>query len=482
MVGNLRMNRTAAVSYLRAVAGRQEGEATAALGDAAASYEAALSQLSQMKWSGLAASMDVRRTLADQVDRLAAVELEAAGHIRRALQALGKDVAVTAAGPAPVVTGNKHMLAGLECVPMTCAELSAVGGALKYLDRDVSNAWLYGATGHAFAINMRPTVCVSSPYAWQKTLYELAPNIGCRITGFAVQKEAAGDTFPARQREAWDMVREAVDRCLPCYADRVSWMPDYSLITGYDDVGYYYTHANAGARGGPTPWQKLGTEDIEVIDVWRVEPCEPKPDDEVVRAALSTVLQHAATPDGWTVMEGQRSGPWAFDLWADELEAGHAVLDNHTYNAHFWWEARAMAVAFLKEAKRRLPGRADTAFDEAIGRYTVVRDKLAAVRDLSPFRDNADWKELLKSPEQAALIREAGAEERQGLAALAKVLVALGGTPPAAPAGPGEGSGEPKVVPRRFVLGNVRRVAEHTDKWRFTPFCNALSAALKYPW
>ena len=185
MIGNLRWNRTAAVAYLREVAGRQSGDAAAAMRDAAASYESVLAQLSQMSSSGLAGGMEARRRLADQVDRMAATELEAAGHIRRALIVLGQDVPGVAAGPAPVVTGEKHMLAGLECVPMTCAELSAVGGALKYLGRDVSNAWLYGATGHAFAINMRPTVSVSSPYAWQKTLYELAPNIGCRITGHA---------------------------------------------------------------------------------------------------------------------------------------------------------------------------------------------------------------------------------------------------------------------------------------------------------
>jgi hypothetical protein len=319
---------------------------------------------------------------------------------------------------------------------------------------------------------------VSSPYAWRKTLYELAPNLGFRVTGFSVSKAAAGDSFPARQREAYDLVRAAIDRGIPCYADRVYWDPDYALITGYDDVGYYYD-AHGHGTGGPTPWQKLGTEDIEVLDVWRVELCEGKPDDQVVRSALEAVLQRGATPNGWVLSEGHVSGPWAYDLWADELSSGRALRDSHAYNAIFWHEYREMAVGFLEEAKRRLPGRCDAAFEEAIAHYRVVRDQLAAVCKLTPERENANWSETLRSTEAAELIRQAGAAERQGLVALAKILHALGGTVPAtAESGPAQ---KEPVTPRRFVLEGVPKVAYHTDdRWRFTPFIHALDAALRY--
>jgi hypothetical protein len=348
-----------------------------------------------------------------------AVRREIAKHIRTAAEKETKAVALlekavtTMEGAKPMAQGSAHMLTGLTFPKHTAAELACVEGALHYLGKDISAAWLYGGTGHAFAIDMRPTVCVSSPYAWSKTLYELAPNLGFRVVGFNISRKAAGDNFPARQREAWDMVRAAIDRGQPCYADRVYWMPDYALLNGYDDVGYYYV--GEAQSGGPTPWQKLGTEDIEVLDVWRVELCEGKPDDQVVRAALETVLARAATPHGWTMNKDQASGPWAFDLWADELASGHALRDSHAYNACFWAEYREMAVAFLEEAKRRLPGRCDAAFDEAIGHYRVVRDRLAAVAKLTPNRDDANWTDTLRSPESAELIRQAGArsEERR---------------------------------------------------------------------
>ncbi|MFH1571830.1 MAG: hypothetical protein ABIL09_27820, partial [Gemmatimonadota bacterium] len=240
-----------------------------------------------------------------------------------------------------------HRLVGLECPRRIAAELACIEGALRFLEMELSPAWLYGGSGHAFAITMAPEVHIASPYAWQKTVFDLAPNLGFRLTGIKVAKREAGEAYPARQRAAWELVRDAIDRGLPCYADRVCRVPDYALVAGYDEVGYYYTHP--AVTGGPTPWQQLGTDDIEGLDVWRVEPGEARPDEEIVRAALDTGLKRAATPTGWAMAswEGQVSGPAAFDLWAGEVESGRALRDAHGYNAMFWCEYREMAAAFL---------------------------------------------------------------------------------------------------------------------------------------
>jgi hypothetical protein len=97
----------------------------------------------------------------------------------------------------------------------------------------------------------------------------------------------------------------------------------------------------------------------------------------------------------------------------------------HGYNAAVWAECREMAVAFLEEARKRLPGKADAAVDEAIGHYKVVRDKLRAVGEMHPFKPDMPMTETLKSPEAAKLVREAGAAERKGLESLRKIAAAL---------------------------------------------------------
>ncbi|MFH1569666.1 MAG: M56 family metallopeptidase, partial [Gemmatimonadota bacterium] len=524
-------SRKAAAQYLCATAEELAGEAAPHLRAAADRYD----RIGQRLWNGRACVAHPweeswtpanRAIEADILEACLADEREAVARIEAALAVLGEPVGAGAGQGAVAPSsgpGGRHLLEGLEYPQRIAAELACIEGALRFLGMEMSPAWLYGGSGHAFAITMAPEVHIASPYAWQKTVYDLAPNLGFRLTGIKVAKREAGEAYPARQRAAWELVRHAIDRGLPCYADRVCRVPDYALVTGYDEVGYYYTHP--AVTGGPTPWQQLGTEDIEVLDVWRVEPREARPDEEIVRAALDTVLKRAATPTGWAMAswEGQVSGPAAFDLWASEVESGRALRDAHGYNAMFWCEYREMAAAFLEEARARLPGRCDAAFDAAAARYRIVAERLAQVRDLDPYVPaKSDWVTKLRSPEAARLLREAAAAERQGLVALAGVLAALGGTPPGtyldgsflqSRGSPGTGSdgsgagearpaettpappdqvehrslgadaapqGSVSAPPGRRVLEGVPRMASHTDRWRFTHFCHALDVSLQY--
>ncbi len=80
---HLRINRTAAVAYVRSVAERRPD--AAALRDATAAYGRALELIAQIKPAGLSEDVAKRRDLADLVDRIAAVELEAAQYLERAV-------------------------------------------------------------------------------------------------------------------------------------------------------------------------------------------------------------------------------------------------------------------------------------------------------------------------------------------------------------------------------------------------------------
>ena len=106
---------------------------------------------------------------------------------------------------------------------------------------------------------------------------------------------------------------------------------------------------------------------------------EPAPDEVVVREGLTAALEHSQP--GWdqSADNDAHFGPDAFDAWAHALESGAALHNHHAYNAAAWHECRQMAVEFLEEAKRRLPGRADSDFDEAIAHYRAVRDRLSAL-------------------------------------------------------------------------------------------------------
>ena len=299
--------------------------------------------------------------------------------------------------------------------------LGALKGCLDYLGRPVSFPWLYGATGHAFILSLDPGVDVSSPYTWDDdVLFDLAPGIGFRVDGLKIWRDDAGDSWTDRQCDAWRFVRSAIDRDTPCFGwELKAHYGGYWVITGYDDgsgdvdAGYYYS---GWETGGPTPWQKLGELFVPLLEVHSVDLCDAAPDRAVVREGLSMALKFAENPTGWLSAEGL-SGAAAFAYWAGALETGEAKRDDHTYNAQLWLECREMAVAFLQEAKGRLPGCCDELFDRAADQYRTVCAAFREIVALHPARTPAeqDWQSTFASPEAAALVRAVGQADAEGL-------------------------------------------------------------------
>ncbi len=319
----------------------------------------------------------------------------------------------------------KRELEGLRSKPVWVTHLGCIKGCLEYLGCDITMPWLYGGTGHAFIINMHEEVCPSGPTAWNsdKLLLPLGLNVGFSVEGVFAAKNSPD--FAEKQEAAWNTVRGWIDAGIPCYGWELD-IPEYYTVHGYDETGYYYWDMVANGPAGPKPWQELGDTGIGFLLLYKLETCQPAPDEEVVKAAFVAVLDHARTEEGWS-HPNYRTGLRAFELWADALENGTASRFGQRFNAVAWTECRAQAVVFLKEAKQRLGGKADSLFDEALEHYSEVHAKLEAVSELHPFQvpteDTED--ERLRSPQAAQLIREARGAEEKGLEALQKIADAL---------------------------------------------------------
>ncbi|MCU0522962.1 MAG: BtrH N-terminal domain-containing protein [Anaerolineae bacterium] len=303
-------------------------------------------------------------------------------------------------------------------------------GCLDYLGIGVSFPWLYGGTGNAFVLNMNDSTFVDAAQAWDfSMLFDLAPNLGYTVERFLIEHKAAlempKDAFLEKQREAFDWVRVRIDQGLPCYAWELTYIPAYYVITGYDDSGYTYSGWDS-EQWGLCPWEKLGTFDVKQLAVNCIHPAPPSSDAKVVRDALTTVLNRVERPDGWAIAPQFRTGLPAYEMWAEALESGRAILDGEAYLNVVWREAREMAVEFLAEAKERLPGRRDSAFDDAIAHYTVVRDRLRSLSEMHPERpDKWDWQTTFASPDGAQLVREAAQAESQAVACLRRIVSSL---------------------------------------------------------
>ncbi len=314
-------------------------------------------------------------------------------------------------------------LEGLQWHPAWTSHMGCVKGCLDYAGADTSFAWVFGGTGHAFIINIHEMVCPSGPTALRTEMFlGLAPNVGCLIDGITAVR---GDPdFAEKQQVAWTYVRRSLDDDVPCYGWELD-LPEYYMIHGYDGVGYYFSGVLHERCAGPKPWQQLGTSDIGCLEAYSVRSVSPAPPEKVVKGAFGLALKHAEGPGGW-VLPNYVSGPGAFETWAAAVERGTALRFGHGYNAEVWAECRREAVSFLEEAKTKLVGRATDLLESAVRRYAVVASKLNAVRDLHPFQSPEDSREeRVRSPEAAALLREAGDAESKGLESLRTVLDAL---------------------------------------------------------
>jgi hypothetical protein len=334
-------------------------------------------------------------------------------------------------------------LPGLRIRQRSVERLGCIKGCLAYLGSDLSFPWLYGGTGHAFIISLDPGVDVSSPDSWDfQPQYDLGRNLGYVVDGFQVwAADLSDDVLREKQREAWDFVRDHIDRGIPCFGFELkAYYGGYWVIYGYEEEtwspevrerdiqdartgGYYYS---GWEEGGPLAWDKLGTLFIPNLEIRSVELCPAAPDVTTVREGLSYALKHAQNPPEW--FEGQaKSGPAAWTYWAEALETGQAKRDHHTYNLKLWLECREMAVAFCREAKERLTGCCDALFDEAAAHYDAVCTILQSAVALHPARDKPDWgpESTFASAEAAALIRQAAEADGQGLVTLQSIVEAL---------------------------------------------------------
>lgn len=316
-------------------------------------------------------------------------------------------------------------LENLRWSPRWVSHLGCIKGCLDYLGLDISDAWLFGGTGHAFVINLHEAVCPSGPTAWMtEMLFRLGRNLGYDVDGVLGFK--ANENFAAVQRKAWDHVREKIDQGLPCYGWELE-EPEFYVVYGYGDGGYYYSGPGCNEGKGPKPWQELGDTGIGVVEMYSVRPGQTADDRETVQQALSFALEHAANPAKW-IFPDYKAGLPGYDNWISAVERGTASKLGMAYNAAVWAECRRYAVQFLREAQERIGGETGALFDEAIGHYQSVSESLDEVSEAYPFSPRLSVDPIAVDVRSASAVQALKATreaEAAGLQVLSKIAAEL---------------------------------------------------------
>ncbi len=320
-------------------------------------------------------------------------------------------------------------LEGLRWKPKWTTHIGCLKGCLEYLDIEMSDAWLFGATGHAFVMNIHEQLCPSGPTAWKtQPLHELGHCAGYRmesITGHKSQKD-----FAEVQGRAWEAAKRAIDEGTPVYGWELD-IPEYYVIHGYDETGYYFNGPLCGDGKGPKAWQELGDTGIGALEVHIVKRGEAKDDAAVVRQALEFAVAMRDNPEEWSRELYTMGGLAPYDAWIKAIEEGKAGGFGTAYNAVVWAECRTHARDFLVEAKTRLNGTCADLFDKAIESYTTVASSLSTIAKTFPFLNTPDEekekhiKDAGRCRTALEQLRAAREAEESGLGTLEEIAPAL---------------------------------------------------------
>jgi len=314
--------------------------------------------------------------------------------------------------------------------------MGCLNGCLKYLHSDVTPAWLYGMSGHAFGLNIHQQLCPSGPHVWSGwgNLQGHEGLVGLKIERVGPWYKGHDDEYEAHKRVAWDRARAALGAGSPVIGYDLNWAEFY-VINGTDDSGYLFWNTNFGElKQESLPWAKYGDGGIvHMIALQIVTARKPTGSARLaVKKALAWAVRFGAEGDLHDPMHspGYASGLAAYDQWIralDDPKAYEGDAIGPMYNAQVWRECRRQAIAFLQEANDRLGDAALTPlFADAINHYQRVARKLGLVCDQFPVENVA---KVASQPERQRkaqrALRDAKRAEQSGLEALAQIVAKL---------------------------------------------------------
>lgn len=252
-------------------------------------------------------------------------------------------------------------------------------------------------------------------------MFALGKNIGYDFAG-VVSTHKSDSEFPEKQKEAWDMVKKAIDEGRPCYGWELE-QAEFYVINGYDDVGYYYNGPGTQSVKGPKPWQELGNTNIGILGMVSLKRGQPADDVTTVKEALEFALAHSR--DKKWVLPRYNSGLAGYEKWMETVEKGKADGLGMAYNAAVWAESRTLGLDFLVEAKQHNNGDIRPLLDEAIDSYYPVVESLNALVDLFPMFPDGEIEDPERCKKALVHLKRAREAEEKGLKSLEKIVAAL---------------------------------------------------------
>lgn len=260
----------------------------------------------------------------------------------------------------------------IQVPPWNSTLMGCVRGAADFFGLDVSDAMIYGATGHAFLLHIHPELCPSGPYTWKRDGFiRLLHNLGLTFEHLGFYANGA----PESRRLVESRMREEIGESRPCVMINLEWQ----LVYGFDEQAFALTQpwpkvAYPPSRLTAGTWDELGKEvHADFYALLRTPRSSAR---HAIAKALLAVAEMAHHPEPY-VHPGYVLGLDAYTVWRNAIPQ-HGTSHGNWWNATVWSECRAKAGDFMREVYRLLD---EPLADELAETYTNIGKALAQVAD-----------------------------------------------------------------------------------------------------
>ena len=319
--------------------------------------------------------------------------------------------------------------------------MGALEGVLRYLGHDYQTAYLMGATGHAFRLDLPSRQAgVSggeSPPADEQALigpegpisidFQRAASMYARLgRSFTLLSASKADRdYEKACQEALKEMKRSIDRGVPAIAFDLN-LPEFGVVKGYDDrqQAMLVDTVLTPQTGEVLPYDRWpSTQDVGLVFVFIPSRKASAPDLAMAeREALRFALAHAEGSEGGLPSAGAYHGFAAYDFWAKTLE-GEAKVSGfgNAYTGQVLQAARRHAGQFLRELAAKYPGAAEQ-LSQAASAYERAALTLTRFTTLFPFPLGGEIDNPGARRPGAAYLRQALAEEGRAIEAIGAAL------------------------------------------------------------
>lgn len=272
--------------------------------------------------------------------------------------------------------------------------------ASDYYSLNLSNAMIYGGSGHAFMINIHDELCPSGPYVWNhEPFYPLLAGLGITISdhGFFSNQSSSKDRAAIENK-----ITAHLESNNPCALVNI----EYQLISGYDKTGFITSQ----------PWSKEFPPGHLTFSTWEemedeIHVCfftfnKTKKTDikTIIKNSLKYALSLNDNPDLHT-SKPYYTGLDAYDAYIKAVKKGCGSSHGNWWNATVWGECRKMASEYFIEIGKMFT-EIDAIANKLSNDYNLISQGLAKVAEKEvPIKPKVELLKEIKSLETSAMVK-----------------------------------------------------------------------------